>query len=225
MFILSFEKRLSRVLAVRGPNRIMEFSIVRKRKTAHPCPICRLHLGRCICSSIPRLDLKTRVSLIIHAKELKRTTNTGRLAHQALVNSMLHVRGDRHERLDLSALLSPDYESVVLFPSDDAIELADFEASRPIQLIVSDGNWRQAGKINTRHPELSHLPRVKIGSQNSARHHLRKEHFEGGRSTLEAIALALAAIEGEAIGAQLLALYRAKLGATLAGRGLKGQTE
>jgi DTW domain-containing protein YfiP len=165
--------------------------------------------------------LKTRVSLIIHAKELKRTTNTGRLALHALENSEILVRGKTKERLDLNSILSPDYESYVLFPSDEAMDLETIQPKKPIQLIVTDGNWRQASKLNTRHPELSHLPRIKISAKNSASYHLRKEHFSEGLSTLEAIALALQTIEGEEVGKSLLNLYQAKLKATLLGRGVK----
>lgn len=192
----------------------------RQRKTIDPCPVCRLHRQRCICDSIPKLDLKTRISLIIHAKELKRTTNTGTLALHALVNSQMLVRGQTTERLDLSSLLVPEYASYVLFPSEEAIDLEDLKTQKPIQLIVTDGNWRQASKLNTRHPEIAHLPRVKISAENMARHHLRKEHFPEGLATLEAIALALRVLEGEAVGKQLMELYHKKLTATLQGRGV-----
>lgn len=193
--------------------------LTRKRKTVDPCTTCFLHKERCICASIPKLDLKTRVSLIIHAKELKRTTNTGRLALHALTNSQMYVRGKDTQRLDLSSLLVPEYESYVLFPSEDALNLEDLQPQKPIQLIVTDGNWRQASKLNTRHPELGHLPRVKISTANTARHHLRKEHFSEGMATLEAIALALGVVEGDLVGETLLALYQKKLTATLQGRG------
>lgn len=193
----------------------------RKRKTLDPCPGCSLHRERCICASIPRLDLKTRLSLVIHAKELKRTTNSGSLALRALVNSEMHVRGGTSERVDLSSLLTPEYESYVLFPSDDALDLEDLRPRKPVQLIVTDGNWRQAAKLNTRHPELKHLPRVKIKAENTAPHHLRKEHLPEGLSTLEAIALAFRTLEGESVGRALMAVYQAKLKATLEGRGLR----
>jgi DTW domain-containing protein YfiP len=199
----------------------MERVLTRKRKTVDPCPVCFLHRQRCICASIPKHDLKTRVSLIIHAKELKRTTNTGRLALQALTNSQMHIRGQIGAPLDLTSLLVPEYETYVLFPSEDAVNLEDLRPQKPIQLIVTDGNWRQASKLNTRQPELSHLPRVKISAENTARHHLRKEHFSEGMATLEAIALALRVIEGDVVGDSMMALYEKKLKATLEGRGVK----
>lgn len=179
-----------------------------------------MHQQRCICAFIPRLDTKTRLSLIIHAKELKRTTNTGRLAIHALANSEIYIRGGSHDRLDLSSLILPNYENYILFPSDEAVNLEDLAPQKPIHLIVSDGNWRQASKLNTRHPELSHLPRVKISSKNTGQYHLRKEHFSEGLSTLEAIALAFSTVEGDEVGDSLLALYQKKLAATLQGRGI-----
>ncbi len=132
----------------------------------------------------------------------------------------MFVRGRDKERLDLSSLLVPEYDTYVLFPSEDALNLEDIKPQQPIQLIVTDGNWRQASKLNTRHPELSHLPRVKISAKNVARHHLRKEHFCEGLSTLEAIAMAMRIIEGDVIGDSLQALYQRKLTATLQGRGV-----
>lgn len=192
---------------------------LRKRKTLNPCSKCFMHVQRCICAAIPQLNLKTKLSLIIHHRELKRTTNTGRLAVLALVNSEMFVRGELGQPLNLTSLLSEEYESYVLYPSDDAVDLETLRPTKPVQLIVSDGNWRQAGKLHRRHPELSHLPRVKISEKNQGQHHLRKEHFAEGFSTLEAIAIAFGSLEGMAVKEKLKGLYQAKLQATLEGRG------
>ncbi|MBC7369963.1 MAG: DTW domain-containing protein [Bdellovibrionaceae bacterium] len=199
----------------------------RKRKTKDPCERCFLHRDLCICEFIPRLDLRTRVCLVIHAKELKRTTNTGRLAIEALVNSEMRVRGTgtgRTEALDLSDLLEPRYRPVMFYPADDALELnQDFVDAdlRPILLIVPDGNWRQASKVHVRHKELASVPRVKISTPNLAAHHLRVEETEAGMATLEAIAKALAIIEGDVAAAPLKNLFEMKLRRTLQGRGVK----
>lgn len=196
----------------------------RKRKTKAPCLNCGLHQNLCICSQIPSLNLKTRVCLVIHRKELKRTTNTGQLAIKSLTNSEMRIRGTQDKRsLDLSDLLTPHYRTILFYPSEDAEELnADFlqQSSLPIQLIVPDGNWRQASKVYSRHPELKDIPKVKISSPNFAKHHLRTEHSEEGMATLQAIAFALAIIEGDQAIAPLFKLYDAKLKNTLLGRGI-----
>jgi DTW domain-containing protein YfiP len=197
--------------------------ITRQRKTKEPCPRCGLNPQLCICQSIPTLPLRTRVVLVIHAKELKRTTNTGALALEALPNSVMRVRGEGTDPLDLTDLLTADYQSLVFYPSADAVELSsDFikKFEKPIQLFVPDGNWRQASKVHTRQKELSGLPRVMIQTPNLAQHHLRAESTSYGMSTLEAIAKALGVIEGPEVKASLTQLYQAKLQNTLKGRGI-----
>lgn len=178
-----------------------------------------MHHERCICRFIPRLETQTRLALVIHYRELRKTTNTGSLAVHALVNSEMIVRGEERTPLDLSRLISDEYESYVLYPSDDAVDIETLRPSKPVQLIVSDGNWRQAGKLHRRHTELKDLPRVKISERNLAQYHLRREHFSEGFSTLEAIAIAFGSLEGAAARTALMDLYQAKLHATLAGRG------
>ncbi len=198
--------------------------LLRKRKTRDPCPRCYLHRERCICHLMdPPLDLRTRVTLVVHAKELKRTTNTGRLAMQILKNSEICVRGQSRLPLDLSSILKADYDTFLLSPSADAIELTSLESSsrkKPIHLIVPDGNWRQASKVHSRHAELRNVPRVKLSRPPEfvSEAALRKEHFSDGMATLEAIAHALAHLEGPAPAARLFALYNAKLSATIEGR-------
>ncbi len=193
---------------------------MRKRKTINPCQTCFMHTERCICALIPKLELKTKLSLVIHHRELKRSTNTGRLAVHALINSEMIIRGKDRTRLDLTSILSPEYETYVLQPSENAVDVEEIKPSKPVHLIVSDGNWRQASKLHARHPEIAHLPRIRISQKNLAKHHLRKEHFEEGFSTLEAIAITMGFLEGDSVKESLLMLYQAKLHATILGRGL-----
>lgn len=196
----------------------------RKRVTRIPCDGCFMHLERCICSFFPNLTLKTKISLVIHAAELKHTTNTGRLAVKTLLNSEMRVRGFERTRLDLSDLLSPNYRTFLFYPSDDALELNQdlvLQSELPIQLIVPDGSWRQAFKVHSRHPELKNIPRVMISTPNTSKYHIRNETNEYGMATLQAIALALGIIEGTEVKEKLMKLYQAKLEQTLMSRGKK----
>lgn len=138
------------------------------------------------------------------------------------------VRGQLNGTKDLQSVLTPAYTSYLLYPTEDAIELADVLGSggdKPIQLIVPDGNWRQAAKVSTRYPELNGIPRVKFSQVNVSSQHLRKEHFAEGLSTLEAIAFAFGVIEGPEVQKKLMDLYDAKLAATLTGRGMRKEKE
>lgn len=196
----------------------------RKRKTKDPCPDCFLHRDRCICHLVPKLELNTRLCLVIHAKEMKRTTNTGRLALKCLPNSEMKVRGDLNNPLDLSDILVPEYRTVLFYPAENAEELTiNFVQAdpRPIQLIVPDGNWRQASKVHHRHAELKDVPRVKISTPNEETLHMRVETIPEGMATLEAIAHAMGIIEGDTVKEKLLQFYQAKLKETLKGRGIK----
>lgn len=182
-----------------------------------------LHKSLCVCALLPSLDLSTRISLVIHHRELKRTTNTGRLALRVLKNSEMFVRGKGREALDLSCLLGAGYQPLLFYPSESAVELTTEFVSRlakPFRLIVPDGNWRQASKVAIRHPELACVPRVKISTPNLSTAHLRVEHMPEGMATLEAIAHALRVIEGEDVFKLLIGVYHEKLTATLKGRGV-----
>lgn len=196
----------------------------RQRKTKDPCRSCFLHKNLCICALIPRLELSTHVSLLIHHRELKRTTNTGRLAALALKNCAIHVRGLPDQRLAAETFLKPGYTTLLLYPSEDATVLDDaFVAtlSRPVQLIVPDGNWRQASKVHTRHPELAEVPRVKLCVREPLfTATMRAESKPDGMATLEAIAYALGVLEGVGVQQQLLDVYHWKCDRTLQARGI-----
>src|SRR5918999_2868600 len=87
------------------------------------CSVCGASLTLCMCAEVPRLELRTKISLVIHHRELSRNSNTGLLAHQSLVNSEVRIRGESRKRLDLSDLLSPHYRTLLFYPSADALEL------------------------------------------------------------------------------------------------------
>lgn len=172
---------------------------------------------------MPRIQLKTRICLVIHRRELKRSSNTGLLAVRALGNSEVRIRGGGTETLDLKDLLTPRYRTFLLYPSNDAVELDNALAVReqtPIQLIVPDGTWRQARKIHSRHHELKDVKRVKISMPNNRAFQLRAQSRPEGMATLQAIAHGLGIIEGDLVRAQLMELYHAKIERTLTGRGI-----
>lgn len=194
-----------------------------RRKVRDPCPICAVSRILCLCDSVPRIDLQTKIALVIHHRELSRNSNTGLLALRALVNSEVRIRGEAREALDLRDLLIPQYRTFLFFPCADAVELdrtVVIQDRRPIQLIVPDGTWRQARKILSRHPELKELPRVKISTPNQSTFQLRAQSRPERMATLQAIAQALGVIEGDSVRAELMKLYDKKIERTLIGRGI-----
>ncbi|MBM4261733.1 MAG: DTW domain-containing protein [Deltaproteobacteria bacterium] len=193
------------------------------RKPQDICPNCHSTQPQCLCDEIPRLNLTTRVCLVIHHRELLRSSNTGLLALRALVNSEMRVRGEGREGLDLVDLVASPYRTFLFYPAPDAVELTGElvrQSPVPIQLIVPDGTWRQASKVHYRQTELAGVPRVKIAKPDAVMYSLRAQHRPEGMATLQAIAHGLGVIEGDHVKAQLMQLYRAKLDRALAGRGL-----
>ena len=167
------------------------------------CEACGASPTACLCDAVPRIELKTKICLVIHHRELSRRSNTGLLAIRALVNSEVRVRGERREALDLKDLLTGQYRSFLFYPSANAVELDQalvMQEARPIQLLVPDGTWRQARKIHSRHPELMDLPRVKISTPNNSIFQLRAQSKPERMATLQAIAHGLGIIEGDACG-------------------------
>jgi len=205
-----------------------EQELTRQRKIKEPCPICAASRTLCLCDAVPRIELSTRVCLVIHHRELTRSSNTGLVALRALVNSEMRIRGEGRETLNLKDLLVPRYRTFLFYPSADAAELTQslvLQERTPIQLIVPDGTWRQARKVHYRHHELKNVPRVKISTPNDSTFQLRAQSRPEGMATLQAIARALGVIEGELVQAQLMQLYRAKIERTLIGRGILRATE
>jgi DTW domain-containing protein YfiP len=187
------------------------------------CESCGVSAAACLCDVVPRIEVRTKVCLVIHHRELSRSSNTGLLATRALLNSEVRVRGEQRQALDLKDLLTAPYRSLLFYPSADAVELNQalvLQDSRPIQLLVPDGTWRQARKIHFRHRELRDLPRVKISTPNNSIFQLRAQSKPERMATLQAIAEGLGIIEGDGVRVQLMKLYQAKIERTLKARGI-----
>jgi DTW domain-containing protein YfiP len=139
----------------------------------------------------PRFATRVHVALVLHADEVKKPTNTGRLAVECLANArvIVHDASTIAEAFPPRAL-APD--TALLFPSDDAVPLDAIDALSLRTLVVADGTWRQARKIAR---DLDHLPRVVLTGAPPTEYRLRAERRPGGLSTLEAIAAALDVLE------------------------------
>lgn len=199
----------------------------RRSKSAKRCLRCRLHDERCVCEHIHTFDLETRVTLVMHRREHKKTTATGPLALAALTNSQLFIHGIRETPLELSHLAQEGRRLLVLFPSDDARPLSralKAEDPRPITLVVPDGNWGQASRVPKRVPGLSRAERVTLPPGPPSRWGVRRESFAAGLATFEAIARALGILEATAVQDQLEGLFARLVEATFASRGFDKRT-
>jgi tRNA-uridine aminocarboxypropyltransferase len=180
-----------------------------------------MHCTSCVCAELPRLELRTRVVLVMHHREVSKTTATGPLALLALEGSQLFVHGELGAPLDLSAEHVPGRRVLLLFPREDAqpltLELLARDR-RPVTLIVPDGNWRQASRASRRIPGLAQAECVTLVAGPPTRYRLRHEPKAGGLATFEAIARALGVLESGAVQQQLEAFFERVVAATLSTR-------
>jgi len=198
--------------------------VTRRDNGEFRCARCRMLGPLCVCALIPspRIHTRTRLALIIHRYEDRKSTNTGRLATQCLANSDVFVRG--HEEAPSPAFArDPSSRAVLLFPHEDAELLtAPSPGDPPLTLIVPDGTWRQASKVRRRVPGLRDVPCVSLPPGAPSAYRLRSEAHETGLATIEAIARAMEILEGAHVRRALELVFRAMVERTLWSRGQCG---
>jgi DTW domain-containing protein len=168
------------------------------------CAWCGLPLALCLCDDLPRLRTRTRVVLIMHHVEQRRTTNTGRLAVRSLTQGQIRVRGlrDAPPREPL-----PEGRKLLLFPHEDAEVLTPEHGADEPAVLIPDGNWNQAQRMARRDADARGALHVVLPPGAPSRYQLRRNPRDGTLSTLEAIARALAILEGPGFEAPLLTLF------------------
>ena len=191
------------------------------RDTAR-CPACRLPRWLCVCAHAPRVATRTPLLLVVHVHERGRTSNTARLLALAVRDATLVGHGGLPAPPDPASHLPAGTTPVVLFPGRGARPLTpELVASLPSPpaLIVPDGNWRQASNMVKRLPLLAGATKVSLPARVFAGHALRRNRPGHRMSTYEAVAQALAVLEGEAVAGPLLDFYRRAVDRMLLMRG------
>lgn len=136
--------------------------------------------------------------ILAHRSELQKPTNTGRLVPLLVEKGQVRMRGERGVQLDLSDLVAGAVRPLLLDPNgvvlDEALLAAD---PRPVTLVLTDGTWRQAGRIARHEPDLKRMERVRLPEGGGpSRYRLRNPRGPGKVCTLEAVARALGVTEG-----------------------------
>ncbi|MGC4089878.1 MAG: DTW domain-containing protein [Polyangiaceae bacterium] len=194
----------------------------RRSKRAVRCLRCRLHVESCVCAELPRIELSTRVALVMHHREATKPTATGPLALTCLANSARYLHGLQDAPLDLVHLHEDGARRVlVLFPTEGARALSRAlrdEDERPITLVVPDGNWRQARRIPQRVRGLEHAEHVVLPPGPPSAWGVRWEPMAGGLATFEAIARAIGVLENADAQARLESAFARIVAVTVAAR-------
>src|SRR5665647_3056694 len=93
---------------------------------AHRHTRCLFPQRVCLCAQIPRIVTRTLVVIIRHHREKYRSSNTGRLAHEALVNSVIVDHGNPAA----PTVLPPLDGAWVVYPAGEPVELAPMPPPR-----------------------------------------------------------------------------------------------
>ncbi len=161
------------------------------------CWRCRRPARVCYCAAVQPIATRTRVVILQHPRESDVPINTARIAELALSNSTLHVGLDFSSDVAFQAALSnPDAPPILLYPGDGAKDLAIDPPTGPVTLVVVDGTWWQASKLFKLNPALRDLPRYGLSPAEESRYRIRREPEVHCLSTIEALAAALAVLEG-----------------------------
>jgi len=163
------------------------------------CPRCLFQRRVCLCASIPAIANRTRVVIVRHHLERHRSSNSGRLASLALANCEIVEHGGAAGPAKLPALDG----AVLVYPLGDPA----VPAPPPRQIVVLDATWSQARRMYRKLDALRglpiwHLPTTAMPAR------LRAAPATGFVSTIEAIAIALRLLEGDAVATPLDELFQ-----------------
>lgn len=152
-----------------------------------------------MCAHAPHLSIATRLFVIIHSKEWRKTTNTGHLAGLAIQGSVLRRHGLLYQTVSSEGIDASSPSTLVLYPGRGAEPLTPTSIAalkRPITLLVPDGNWNQTQHMMRGVPMLSQARPVRLPGPTLDIDCLRRNRRVDRMSTFEAIALALGVLEG-----------------------------
>jgi DTW domain-containing protein YfiP len=161
------------------------------------CGRCRRPLAVCYCAHVTPIGTRTRIVVFQHPRERRKAIGTARIAALCLPSAEILVGMDFDGHARARTLLAdPEAPAVLLYPAPDARDLEQDPPKGPVTLVVIDGTWNQAKSLLRRNPLLQSLPKVAFRPERPSEYRIRREPSEAHVSTIEAMAHALARLEG-----------------------------
>lgn len=167
------------------------------------CPDCCRPQTVCWCVHlpVPRIQTRTKIILLQHPLEEKRSIRTARMLELGLAEGCCTVyQGHTFPGScpALSSLLDSPH-TLVLYPgpgSQDLDTLQGEDQGEGRNVIILDGTWDQARKIWNANPALHKVRRVSLSLQSPSEYVVRTQPMVGCLSTLETAAHTVARLEG-----------------------------
>lgn len=162
------------------------------------CRRCLQPRLNCYCGAIAPQQSRANWIFLQHPGEARNPIGTARMAHLSLPGSHLFCGVDFSRDDRLRTLLEKAARPAVLFPVEGARVLGRAEGGRePLTLIVLDGTWGQARKLWKVNDFLRALPAYRLEPGQPSRYRIRAEPAAHCVSTIEAVAAALQALDGQ----------------------------
>lgn len=158
-----------------------------KRDRAH-CSRCGRPLAVCYCSLVRQVSNAWPVHILQHPRESGHAVGTARIAALSLTRCGLDI---------LREPFIPSPDDVLVYPGADAGPLEELAGGPPRRLLFLDASWRKSRRILYEQPALAALPRYCLTDVPPSRYRIRREPERGFLSTVEAVVLALEALERE----------------------------
>jgi len=169
--------------------------VVFSRPMRSTCRRCLRPGEFCVCADLRPAPSRTRVVILQHPREARLAICSAWLTRISLENAEIH-RGVRFSDDARIRGIATSPGTALLFPGAGATPVEDRADDPPGALVVVDGTWPQAEKMLRANPFLAALPRISLSpARPSGYEGLRREPAPGHLSTIEAVALALGALE------------------------------
>ncbi|MCB9594503.1 MAG: DTW domain-containing protein [Sandaracinaceae bacterium] len=171
------------------------------------CYVCDKVQDLCLCDRVAPVHNRTGLTIVQHRGEWRHPFGSVRIARLGLERLSVHLADRPLDELEVPG------DAAVLFPDDDAPDLAELPASaRPAHLVAIDGTWSQASSLRRTHPVLSRLRAVRLPPGPPSRYRIRREPSAESLSTIEAVVRALKILEPDTAGLDgLLASFDAMI--------------
>jgi len=158
------------------------------------CYRCYRPKSSCMCQYFTQIDTETKFVILMHPKEFKKVkNNTGHFTHQSLCNSELFIGIDfsHHKRI---CEIIENYESYILFPSENAINLSTTNpksTKRALAIFVIDATWSCAKSIFYKSSNLQTLPHLSFTPSKKSLYAIKEQPDDAYLSTIESTLVVL----------------------------------
>jgi DTW domain-containing protein len=181
------------------------------------CQGCERPAAACWCAFVRPVRTVHRVVVLQHPREVREPFGTVRVLRRALPGIVVRVGIDFTADAELAAMCrDPERRALLLFPGPGGTPFQQGPAE--VRTVVAlDGRWSHARTLLAANPWLHALPRLALTPERPSRYALRQQPAEGCVSTIEAVAEALAVLDGDpGLRDMLLAPFDAMVGLQLA---------